>query len=336
MIDLAVTAHHLLRSGKGILAADESNGSADKRLAQYGIEIGPEMRRKYRNLFLAAPGIEHYLSGVILYEETLSQSADDGTPFAELLHTKGIIPGIKVDEGLEPFPEGGDETITKGLLGLPQRLAKYKVEHQTGFTKWRATIKIDGTRLPTPQAIVENAKRLAQYANDAQMAGMVPMVEPEVLLEGAHSRVRAKEVLGQVLSTLVSTLKDQAVDISGVILKTSMVLSGSQSKRTDTPEEVAKDTLDVLLEHVPKQMGGIVFLSGGQSTDEATANLRAIEEEARARRAPWHLTFSYARALQDEALRIWQGKDENVPGAREAFLRRLKEDACFTASGSDC
>lgn len=336
MIDLAGTAHHLLRSGKGILAADESTASADKRLAQYGIETGPEMRRKYRDLFLAAPGIEQYLSGVILYQETLEQSALDGTSFPELLHKKGIIPGIKVDEGLEPFPEGGDESITKGLLGLPQRLTKYKVEHQTGFTKWRALIKIDGTRLPTPQAIVENAKRLAQYANDAQMAGMVPMVEPEVLLDGSHSRVRSKEVLSQVLATLISALQDQAVDISGVILKTSMVLSGKESGRADTPEEVAKDTLDVLMEQVPKAMGGIVFLSGGQSTEEATANLRAIEEEARARSAPWHLTFSYARALQDEALTIWQGKDENVPAARAAFLARLKEDACFTLPDTEC
>lgn len=336
MIDLAGTAHHLLRSGKGILAADESTKSADKRLALYGIETGPEMRRKYRDLFLAAPGIEQYLSGVILYQETLEQSALDGTPFPELLRQKGIIPGIKVDEGLEPFPEGGDESITKGLLGLPQRLTKYKIEHHTGFTKWRALIKIDGTRLPTAQAIVENAKRLAQYANDAQIAGMVPMVEPEVLLDGTHSRVRCKEVLTQVLSTLVSALKDQAVDISGVILKTSMVLSGKQSGRTDTPEEVADDTLDVLMEQVPKEMGGIVFLSGGQSTEEATANLRAIEEAARAKSAPWHLTFSYARALQDEALHIWQGKDENVPAAREAFLARLKEDACFTLPDTEC
>ena len=336
MIDLAGTAHHLLRSGKGILAADESNASADKRLAQYGIKTGPEMRRKYRDLFLAAPDVEQYLSGVILYEETLSQKSSGGTTFPELLHSKGIIPGIKVDEGLEPFPEGGDETITKGLLGLPERLAKYRDEHQTGFTKWRALIKIDGTRLPTSQAIVENAKRLAQYANDAQMAGMVPIVEPEVLLEGMHSRVRCKEVLSQVLSTLVSTLEDHAVDISGVILKTAMVLSGSGSAKTDAPEEVAKDTLDVLLEQVPKQLGGIVFLSGGQSTEQATANLRAVEEEARTRNAPWHLTFSYARALQDEALTIWQGKDENVPAAREAFLKRLKEDACFTTPSPDC
>lgn len=336
MIDLANTAHHLLRSGKGILAADESDASADKRLTQYSIKTGPEMRRKYRDLFLSAPGIEQYLSGVILYEETLKQKAGDGTPFAQLLHKKGIIPGIKVDQGLEPFPDGGDEHITKGLIGLPERLNQFRTKYDTGFTKWRALITIDGTRLPTSQAIVENARRLSSYALEAQKAGMVPLVEPEVLLTGSHSRVRAKEVLAQVIRTLSSALEDQGVDVSGVILKTSMVLSGSESGRTDTPEEVASDTLDVLLDNVPKHLGGIVFLSGGQSTEQATANLRAIEEEAKKRSAPWHLTFSYARALQDEALTIWQGKDENVDAAREAFLARLKEDACFTLKDSDC
>jgi len=336
MIDLAYTARHLLRSGKGILAADESNASADKRLVQYGIETGPEMRRKYRNLFLAAPGIEQYLSGVILYEETLTQKADDGTPFAELLRAKGIIPGIKVDEGLDPFPEGGEEFITKGLLGLPQRLAKFRVEHQTGFTKWRAVIKIDGTRLPTSQAIFENAKRLAAYACDAQMAGMVPIVEPEVLLDGNHSRLRAREVLALVYDTLMNALEDQHADMTGIILKTAMAISGKESGHADTPEEVAEDTVGVLLEKVSPRIGGIVFLSGGQSTEQATANLRAIEKLAKEKGTPWPLTFSYARALQEEALTIWQGKDENVPAAREAFLARLKEDACFTLLDSEC
>ncbi|MES2226066.1 MAG: class I fructose-bisphosphate aldolase [Patescibacteria group bacterium] len=336
MIDLAYTSHQLLRSGKGILAADESTTTADKRLTQYGIKSSAEMRRKFRDLFLAAPGAELYLSGVILYEETLTQKADDGTPFAEFLHKKGIIPGIKVDQGLEPFPEGGDETITKGLLGLAERLADFKAKYDTGFTKWRAAIKIDGTRLPTATAIHENAKRLASYALEAQRAGMVPLVEPEVLHEGTHSRLRAREVTAQTLGTLMNTLQDQHVDLSGVILKTSMVLSGSESGRIDTPEEVAEDTIAVLLETVPKGMAGIVFLSGGQSTEQATANLRAIEAKAKEKNVPWPLTFSYARALQDEALTIWKGKDENVPAAREAFLARLKEDACFTLKDSAC
>jgi fructose-bisphosphate aldolase class I len=323
MVDLAGTAHQLLRAGKGILAADESNKSADKRLAQYGIATGEDMRQKYRDLFLSAPGIEEYLSGVILYDETLRQKASDGMQFAEMLAKRGIIPGIKVDEGLDPFPEGGEEFITKGLLGLPQRLARYKVEHKTGFTKWRAVITIDGTRLPTSQAIVENAKRLARYAADAQMAGMVPLVEPEVLLDGNHSRRRAREVLAQVLKAVMDALIEQHVDLSGTILKTAMAVSGKDSGRTDTPEEVAGDTVGVLMEVVPKELAGIVFLSGGQSTEQATKNLEAIEKEALAKSAPWPLTFSYARALQDEALTIWQGKDENVEAARKAFITRL-------------
>ncbi|MDB5245401.1 MAG: Fructose-bisphosphate aldolase, class [Parcubacteria group bacterium] len=332
MVDLMGEAQRLLAHGKGILAADESNTTADKRLAQYGIATGEEMRRQYRNLFLTAPGVEKYISGVILYEETLTQKANDGTPFAELLTMKGIIPGIKVDQGLEPFPEGGDETITKGLLGLPERLTAFKSTYGTGFTKWRAAIKIDGTRLPTNQAIHENAKRLASYACEAQRAGMVPLVEPEVLLEGAHSRLRCREVLVDTISTLMSALEDQAADMSGVILKTSMVLSGSTSGRTDTPEEVAQDTVGVLLETVPKTLAGIVFLSGGQTTEQATANLAAVEREAKAQNAPWPLTFSYARALQDEALTIWAGKEENVPAAQAAFIARLQKEAEATGA----
>ncbi len=336
MNDLADVSKQLLRSGKGILADDETNAHADKWLEKHGIQGGEEMRRKFRNLFLATPGAEQYLSGVILYEETLTQKADDGTLFPELLHRKGIIPGIKVDQGLEPLDEGSEETITKGLIGLPERLAAFRAEHHTGFTKWRAAIKIDGTRLPTARAIHENARRLASYALEAQKAGMVPLVEPEVLLEGSHSRMRCREVLAQTISAVINTLEDQHADLSGVILKTSMVLSGSTSGRTDTPEEVAEDTIAVLLETVPKHMAGIVFLSGGQSTEQATANLRAIEEEAKRQNAPWPLTFSYARALQDEALTAWAGKDENVPAARAAFMARLREDACFTLKDSAC
>ncbi|MDB4992291.1 MAG: Fructose-bisphosphate aldolase, class [Parcubacteria group bacterium] len=336
MIDLQDVAHTLLRSGKGILADDETDVHADKWLAAHGIEGGEEMRRKFRNLFLAAPDNEKYLSGVILFEGTLTQKADDGTLFTELLAKKGILPGIKVDQGLEPFPEGGKETITKGLIGLPERLMEFRAKYGTGFAKWRAAITIEGTQLPTAQAIHENAKRLALYALEVQKAGMVPIVEPEVLLEGNHSRLRAREVVAETISAVISSLEDQGVDITGVILKTSMVLSGNKSGKMDTPEEVAEDTVGVLLENAPKDLAGIVFLSGGQSTEQATANLRAIEALAKEKNAPWPLTFSYARALQDEALTIWQGKDENIPAAREAFITRLKEDACFTLADSAC
>lgn len=327
-MDLSDIARTLMAPGKGILAADESNQSADeKRLAAFGIKTGPEMRRRFRDLLLATPGIEEYLSGVILYEETLGQKADDGTGFPELLAGKGIFPGIKVDEGLDPLEGSADETITKGLIGLPERLAKYSASHGTRFTKWRAAIRIDGDRLPSAKALRENAKRLSSYACEVQKAGMVPMLEPEVLLEGKHSRLRSRAVLEQTLTTLFDCLGEQCADLSGVILKTSMVLSGKDTGRTDTPEEVAEDTLAVLRATVPAEVSGIVFLSGGQSPDQATANLAAISARAKETGAPWPLTFSYARALQEEALALWKGEEENVPAAREAFLARLKKAA---------
>jgi fructose-bisphosphate aldolase class I len=327
MFDLSEVARDLVAAGKGILAADESNSSADqKRLALYGIATGPEMRREFRDLFLEAPEIEKYLSGIILFSETLDQKDDeDGLYFPESLKKRGIIPGIKVDEGLEPFPESPEESITKGLIGLTERVLEFKSKHNPGFTKWRAAIKIDGDRLPTTKAIVENAKRLAIYAFEVQKAGMVPIVEPEVLLDGNHSRLRAREVITKMLHALVAAMEDQAVDMSAVIIKTSMALSGSESGHKDTPEEVAEDTLGALMEAVPAILPGIVFLSGGQSPDEAVANLAAITKAAHAKLAPWPLTFSYARAFQEEALIAWAGKQENFPVAREAFLKRLKE-----------
>lgn len=328
MTDLSDIALSLLAPGKGILAADESDASADeKRLAPYGIKTGPEMRRKFRDMLLATRGIEQYLTGVILYKETLTQKANDKTPFAELLSSNGIAPGIKVDEGLEPLPESPNESITKGLLGLPERLTEYRTKYGTTFTKWRAAITIEGDTLPSGRALVENAKRLATYACEVQKAGMVPILEPEVLLQGKHSRLRARAVMSATFKTLFDTLNEQCADISGVILKTSMALSGSESGRTDTPEEVAEDTLGVLMETVPVDLGGIIFLSGGQTPDQATANLAAITKLAKEKKAPWPLTFSYARALQEEALSVWQGKDENVPAAREAFMARLEKVA---------
>ena len=334
MLDLSDIAHELVARGKGILAADESNETADKkRLEAFGIGTGAEMRRQFRDLLLATPGIEAYLSGVILYEETLSQKDDkdglpsqgiDGLPFPELLRKRGIIPGIKVDQGLEPFPESPKESITRGLIGFPERLSHYRDTYATGFTKWRAAITIEGDTLPTSAAIVENAKRLASYAFEVQKAGMVPMVEPEVLLTGKHGRLRAREVIETVLNALFDALKDQSVDLSAVILKTSMALSGSESGRTDTPEEVAEDTLGALLAAVPKQVPGVVFLSGGQSPDQATENLRAIAKLGKEKNAPWALTFSFARALQEEALQAWGGKDEQMDAAREVFFARLK------------
>lgn len=325
MIDLQETARALLADGKGLLAADESTATANKRLESYGIIGSEENRIADRDLFLNAPGVEDYLSGVILYEETLGQNGLDGENFARSLFNRGIVPGIKVDQGTEPFEGSEKELITKGVLGLCDRLVSYHDEYKTGFTKWRAVVRIEGTKLPSAPAIVENARRLAVYALDAQEVHMVPIIEPEVLYEGTHSRVRAKEVLLMTLRTVFAALEEHSVDLSGVILKTSMVLSGHETKKLDTPEDVASDTLDVLMQVVPETVPGVVFLSGGQTPDQATENLRAICAEARKRGAPWKLTFSFSRALQEEALGLWAGKKENVQAAREVYLARLKK-----------
>jgi fructose-bisphosphate aldolase class I len=322
MTDLVGIAREFFGNGRGILAADESVSSATKRLANYGIGAGEEMRRQFRDLFLGTEGVEKYLSGVILFSETLLQKGNDTKLFPESLAARGIAPGIKVDLGTEAFGTSPDEFITNGLIGLPERLAEFKAQGAV-FTKWRAVIKIDGDTLPTAQAIHENAKRLANYAKEVQAAGLVPILEPEVLHAGKHSRNRCRAVIGETLSTLFTVLDEFAVDRASVILKTSMALSGSESGKKDTPEEVAEDTVGVLMEHVPSQLPGIVFLSGGQTPDESTANLAAISRVAKEKSAPWPLTFSYARALQEEALDVWRGKEENVAAARAVFMGRL-------------
>jgi len=322
MTDLVAIARSLFTAGKGLLAADESVHTATARLASYGIPAGREMRRQFRDLFIGTDGIERYLSGIILFEETLLQKGGDKKLFPKSLAERGIAPGIKVDHGTEPFPESPEELITNGLIGLPERLAEYKKQGAV-FTKWRSVFRIDGDMLPSSQALYENAKRLANYAKEAQAAGLVPIVEPEVLHEGKHGRARARAVITETLKTVFSVLGEHSVDRASVILKTSMTLSGKGSNKSDTPEEVAADTLSTLIENVPPQIAGIVFLSGGQTPDEATANLAAIARRAKEVKTPWPLTFSYARALQEEALAIWKGKEENVPAARDAFLSRL-------------
>ncbi len=327
MTDLSAIAHALVAPGKGLYAADESPPSADKRLLEHGENPGASTRWAFRDLFLETKGIEAFLSGVILHEETLFQTADSDVSFSRALRDRGVIPGIKVDEGTEPFPESPNELITKGLIGLPERLALYRDKHDAQFTKWRTVIKIDGDKLPSSQAIVENAKRLATYARMVQEANMVPIIEPEVLLEGSHSRLRSKEVITKTLAAVVETLKDNAVDLSAVIIKSSMALSGSTSGRIDTPEEVAKDTVDALMAAIPREVPGIVFLSGGQTPKQALDNLAAITRYGRKVQAPWPLTFSFSRAFQDDALTLWAGKEENVGVARESFLAHLKEAA---------
>lgn len=325
MTDLVGTARTLVANGKGLLAADESASTATKRLAAHGIPAGAETRRAYRDLYLGAPGIEEYLSGIILFSETMEQKGEDSTLFPLSLAARGIAPGLKVDEGTEPFPDSLDELITTGLIGLSERLAAAKQQGAV-FAKWRAVIRIEGDRLPSGGAILENAKRLASYAKLVQEHGLVPIVEPEVLLEGKHSRTRSRAVLEETLGTLFHVLAEHSVDLASLLLKTSMALSGSETLKKDSPDEVAEDTLAALLTAVPRKVAGIVFLSGGQTPDEATDNLSAICRLSRAKGGtPWPLTFSYARALQDEALAIWKGKSENVSAARVAFLARLRK-----------
>ena len=325
MTDLVGIARALFAEGKGILAADESVHTATARLADFGISSNVEMRRQYRDLFFGTKGIEQHLSGIILFSETLLEKGNDKKLFPASLSARGIAPGVKADLGTEPFPESSGECLTQGLLDLSERLAEYKKQGAV-FTKWRAVFRIEGDLLPSASAVHENAKRLASYAKEAQVAGLVPILEPEVLYEGTHSRQRARIVLEETLDTLFSVLEEHSVDRASLILKTSMVLSGSTSGKKDSPEEVAEDTLAALIKSVPRQVAGITFLSGGQTSDQATDNLSAICRLSRNNGGiPWPLSFSFARALQEEALSVWKGKSENVADARVAFLERLKK-----------
>lgn len=331
MTDLVEIAKSLFAEGKGLLADDEPTAHADRWLGEHGIVGTPETRHIFREILLDTADIEHYLSGVILFTGLLTEKADDGRPFPEILVGKHILPGVKVDEGTEPFPESPRELITKGLLGLEERLAPYRACGAT-FTKWRAVVTIEGDTLPSAAALVENAKRLASYSRIVQEAGLVPILEAEVLHAGKHSRLRTKEVLTDTLTVLFKAIEEQSVDRTALIIKTSMALSGVDGAGTDTPEQVAVDTLDALFATVPHDVPGIVFLSGGQTPEQSTANLAAITKRAREAGAPWPLTFSYARALQEEALAIWKGKPENVEAARTAYISRLKGVAAALAS----
>lgn len=320
--DLQATVKAMMTKGKGLLAADESNNSVPKRLDPINVESTPENRRRFREVFLGAPGAEQYMSGVILYDETLRQSASDGTPFPKLLASKGIVPGIKVDAGAKDLPNFPGEKITEGLDGLADRLKEY---YGLGarFAKWRAVINI-GEGIPTQEAIDANAFALAVYALRCQEAGIVPMVEPEVVLKGPHSIERAEEVTTNVLKTVIEELKKHRADLEATIVKTSMVVPGSESGQPMNPDQIAEATSRCLRASIPDGVGGVVFLSGGQTPEQATVNLNAI---AKLGPYPWPVTFCYARALQYPAIDVWAGKDENVGKAREAFLERLKANA---------
>jgi fructose-bisphosphate aldolase class I len=317
--ELHETAKALVAPGKGILAADESDGTIKKRFTPIGVESTEEHRRAYRELLFTTTGAQEYISGVILFDETIRQSASDGTPFCELLASKGIIPGIKVDMGAKPLALADGETITEGLDGLRGRLKEYR-GLGARFAKWRATYSITD-ELPSDDCIWTNAHALARYAALCQEAGIVPIVEPEVLQGGTHTIERSYHVTARVLDALYTELFDQRVDIFATLLKPNMVLSGYDASDRATAQEVADWTLRCFYKHVPAAVPGIVFLSGGQSDQDATAHLNAMNAQGP---HPWELSFSYGRALQSAALKAWDGKPENLEAGQRAYCHRAK------------
>jgi fructose-bisphosphate aldolase, class I len=317
--ELHETAKALVAAGKGILAADESDGTIKKRFDSIDVESTEENRRAYRDLLFTTPGVEEFISGVILFDETIRQSSADGTPFPKLLESRGIIPGIKVDKGAKPLANAEGETVTEGLDGLRDRLNEYR-ELGAHFTKWRAVISI-GEGIPSEYCLWVNAHALARYAALSQEAGLVPIVEPEVLMDGDHTIERSFEVTSRTLHAVFTELRDQRVEPEGMLLKPNMVLSGYDLPEEAGHEEVAEWTIRCLRRHVPAAVPGIVFLSGGQSDEDATANLNSMNALGP---HPWELSFSYGRALQAPALKAWRGEAGNVEEAQKAFYRRAK------------
>lgn len=303
-------AKQLVAPGKGILAADESFPTIEKRFKAIGIESTHENRKAYREMLFSTKGIENYISGVIQFDETLR----DG-----VLKNKSVFSGIKVDQGKEDYKGNPDEKITKGIEGLTERLKEYK-SLGAQFAKWRAVFKIT-PETPSIQNLEENALLLAQYAKTCQDEGIVPIVEPEVLMDGGHNIHRCGDVTRGVLKVVFLKLSQQGVDLKGMLLKPNMILPGKEYPTKASPTEVAEKTLEVLKEVVPTQVPGIVFLSGGQSEEEATANLKEMNKIGG---VTWQLSFSYGRALQNSALKAWAGKSDNVPKAQEVFLTRAK------------
>lgn len=317
--ELHATAKALVAPGKGILAADESTRTIKKRFDTIDVDSTEELRRSYREMLFTTPGAEEYISGVILFDETIRQSAADGTPFPELLASKGIIPGIKVDQGAKPLALTERETITEGLDGLRERLEEYR-GLGARFAKWRATYSISD-RLPSEYCIWTNAHALARYAALCQEAGLVPIVEPEVLQDGTHTIERSHHVTALVLDAVYRELFDQRIDVYGTLLKPNMVMSGYEASDRAGVDQVAEATLKCLYKHVPAAVPGIVFLSGGQSDEDATAHLNAINARGP---HPWQLSFSYGRALQAPALKAWVGRPENVDAGQRAYYHRAK------------
>ncbi len=317
--DLYTTVSQLMQSGKGLLAADESDATAGKRLEIAHLPNQSGNRQDFRELLFTAPGIEEYLSGVILYDTTLRENTDQGVPFVDILTARGIVPGIKVDMGTKPIPEFPGEVLTYGLDGLDDRFKEYYTIGAR-FAKWRGVITI-GEGIPTNECLEMNAMQMVHYALLAQANGIVPMVEPEVMFPGDHSLEVAEEVTTRTLNYLFSALRKYRVDLKGLILKSSMVLAGDTHKDQSTPEEVAAATLRTFKLSVPREVGGIVFLSGGQTPKRSTENLQAIASFGK---QMWPITFSYSRAIQEPVLIAWQGKSENIPQAQKVLLHRVE------------
>ena len=316
---LETTARAIVAPGKGVLAADESTGTMTKRLDSVDVESTEDNRRRFRELLFTAPEAERHISGVILYDETIRQQSADGTPFPELLAGRGMIPGIKVDTGAKPLAGAPDEKVTEGIDGLRERLEEYR-GLGARFAKWRAVIGI-GDGLPSDYAITVNAHALARYAALCQEAEIVPIVEPEVLMDGDHTIERSEEATGATLRAVFSELLGQRVALEGMVLKPNMVLSGYECKQQASVEEVAERTLRLLKRVVPAAVPGVAFLSGGQSDEAASAHLSAMNAIGG---VPWELTFSYGRALQAAPLQAWSGQEDNAEAAQSAFAHRAR------------
>ena len=325
MSELHTIAQQMVQKGKGILAADESTGTCTKRFESIGVESTADLRCAYRSTLFTSPGLEEYISGVILYDETFRQNVHHtDTLIPQYLQSKDILPGIKVDTGAHPLEEGLNEKNTTGLDGLGERLGEYYALGAR-FAKWRSVITI-GEGIPSEQCILANANGLAQYALLCQQHHLVPIVEPEVLMDGTHSIDTSFDVTSNTLNTVFNVLQEHNIDLQGIVLKPNMVLSGYDCEHQANVEEVAKRTLECLTDNVPVDVPGIAFLSGGQSDEDATLHLSEMNKSD----TNWNLTFSYGRALQQPALKAWAGKEENVHATQDALLERAKANSSAT------
>ena len=325
MSELHTIAQQMVQKGKGILAADESTGTCTNRFEGIGVESTADSRCAYRSALFTSPGLEQYISGVILYDETFRQNvAHTDNLIPQYLQSKDILPGIKVDTGAHPLEEGSNEKNTTGLDGLGERLGEYYALGAR-FAKWRSVITI-GEGIPSEKCILANANGLAQYALLCQQHHLVPIVEPEVLMDGTHSIDTSFDVTSNTLNTVFNVLQEHNIDLQGIVLKPNMVLSGYDCEHQANVEEVAQRTLECLTNHVPSDVPGIAFLSGGQSDEDATFHLSEMNKSD----TNWNLTFSYGRALQQPALKAWAGKEENVHATQAALLERAKANSSAT------